>query len=236
MLVSIPGVLRAPADVNRRRNRGRARGSAIVTRSAARRPSLGRGVSPEPEARESRQHAAPLNGSVPEPRAATPRRNRTFARVPRLTRCPSAVAAGGPGPSPRPRWRRSPAKKLAEDAARRGVPGPRVVASTVTTLPKPKTLESDPSFPREDAEPSDTAGATRSVVLVDGASRLWITEDGRVQLRREEGQDPGGMPTEDLVSTAHATPQGGGRPGVHAHRPRRRRQRDGAVFVGRGAD
>ena len=66
------------------------------------------------------------------------------------------------------------AKKLAEDAARRGVPGPRVVASTVTTLPKPKVLESDPSLVNPARAPNllDTAGAPRSVVLVDGASRL----------------------------------------------------------------
>ena len=195
MLGSIPGVLRAPAGVNRRRNRGRARGSAIVTRSAARRPSLGRGVSPEPEARESRQHAAPLNGSVPgAPRAATPAPKSNLREGTKTNAVPLGfiVAAGGPSSVATSAVEAlAKAKKLAEDAARRGVPGPRVVASTVTTLPKPKTLESDPSLKPREGGPFHTAGATRSVVLVDGASRLWITEDGRVNSADGEGQDPG---------------------------------------------
>ena len=209
-LVAIPGVLRAPAVDGRRADRGRARSRAIVTRSAARRPSFGRGVSPEPEARESRQHGTPLNGPAPgvqygpHPAPKPSSRGGTKTNAVPLG---FIVTAGGPSSVATSAVEAlATAKRLAEDAARRGVPGPRVVASTVLTLPKPNVVETDPSLMNPGIAP-EFAESTRepgSVVLVDGSSRLWLTEDGRVNLRRwKRSKTPGGMPTETTVSTAH---------------------------------
>ena len=173
-LVAIPGVLRAPAVDGRRADRGRARSRAIVTRSAARRPSFGRGVSPEPEARESRQHGTPLNGPAPgvqygpHPAPKPSSRGGTKTNAVPLG---FIVTAGGPSSVATSAVEAlATAKRLAEDAARRGVPGPRVVASTVLTLPKPNVVETDPSLMNPGIAPEFTESTREpgSVVLVDG--------------------------------------------------------------------
>ena len=181
-----------------------------MTRSAARRPSFGRGVSPEPEARESRQHGTPLNGPAPgvqygpHPAPKPSSRGGTKTNAVPLG---FIVTAGGPSSVATSAVEAlATAKRLAEDAARRGVPGPRVVASTVLTLPKPNVVETDPSLMNPGIAPEFTESTREpgSVVLVDGSSRLWLTEDGRVNLRRwKRSKTPGGMPTETTVSTAH---------------------------------
>ena len=181
-----------------------------MTRSAARRPSFGRGVSPEPEARESRQHGTPLNGPAPgvqygpHPAPKPSSRGGTKTNAVPLG---FIVTAGGPSSVATSAVEAlATAKRLAEDAARRGVPGPRVVASTVLTLPKPNVVETDPSLMNPGIAPEFTESTREpgSVVLVDGSSRLWLTDDGRVNLRRwKRSKTPGGMPTETTVSTAH---------------------------------
>ena len=145
-----------------------------MTRSAARRPSFGRGVSPEPEARESRQHGTPLNGPAPgvqygpHPAPKPSSRGGTKTNAVPLG---FIVTAGGPSSVATSAVEAlATAKRLAEDAARRGVPGPRVVASTVLTLPKPNVVETDPSLMNPGIAPEFTESTREpgSVVLVDG--------------------------------------------------------------------
>ena len=213
------GVLRAPSARRARAVAVRGRGRVAVRAAGAPFPR-GRSRSSERAAREktpaSRQHtvplapdasradpsdatrtrAVPLGGAGAGPIANTPRAASVGVRAVSVIDAPVEAAPRVADPaSPAARAVRAP-RENANPAARPRQPHPQPEELPNLRAAERRFLQLHPGAP----EPGSLPGVgPRSVTLVNDRVRLWITTDGRLRLRRVDGER-GAAPRDRLVA------------------------------------